>query len=66
MKQTFYAEIKKVEARKTASNDVEIRFTVATDQVEVMDLGKLPANTIVEVTVKAVPRKEQPPSYHYV
>jgi hypothetical protein len=52
MKQTFLAEIKKVEAKKLASLDMEIRLTVATDETKVLDLGKIPSDQAVKVTVE--------------
>ncbi len=51
MKQTFLAEIKRVEAKKLASLDMEIRLTVATDETTVLDLGKIPSDQVVQVTV---------------
>ena len=60
MKQTFLAEIKKVQARKTASSDIEIQLTVATDETAVMDLGKLPSDTAVKVTIEPVGHEPAP------
>lgn len=54
MKRKFYAEIKKVEARKMASLDIEVRLTVATDNATVMDLGKLSGDQLVMVSVETV------------
>lgn len=52
MKQMFLAEIKKVQARKLISNDIEVSLTVATDDTSVLDLGKIPSDQIVKVTVE--------------
>jgi hypothetical protein len=64
MRQEFLAEIKQVKATKTASSDIEIRLTVATDDNQVLDLGKLPAKTAVRVTIDEVPQKAIP-SFDY-
>lgn len=66
MKQEFLAEIKQVKATKTASSDIEIRLTVATDEGKVLDLGKLPAKTLIKVTIEDVPGRNPVPSYSYV
>ncbi len=52
MKQMFLAEIKKVQARKLVSNDIEVSLTVATDDTKALDLGKIPSDQIVKVTVE--------------
>jgi len=51
MKKTFLAEIKKVEAKKLASLDMEIRLTLVTDETNVLDLGKVPSDQVVQVIV---------------
>jgi hypothetical protein len=48
----FLAEIKKVEAKKLVSNDIEIRVHLVTDDTRVLDLGKLPSDTLVKVSVE--------------
>ena len=65
MKQTFFAEIKQVKATKTASSDIEIWLTVATDDATILDLGKLPANTAVRDTIEAAPDENPIPSFIY-
>jgi len=54
MKQTFIAELTKVEAKKLVSNDMEIRVALRTDDIKVLDLGKIPADQTVMVTISGV------------
>jgi len=60
MKQTFLAEIRKVESRKLVTNDVEIRLLLNTNDRSVLDLGKLPPDQIVRVTVEDGTPDERP------
>lgn len=48
----FVAEIKKTSQRKTASLDNVYQIVLETDNAEILDLGKLPADTLVKVTVE--------------
>jgi len=52
MKQTFLAEIRKVESRKLITNDTEVKVLFNTNDTSVLDLGKLPPDQIVRVTVE--------------
>lgn len=47
----FIAEVKKVSQRKTASLDQIYQLVLETDNPNILDLGKLPADVIVKVTV---------------
>jgi hypothetical protein len=47
----FIAEVKKVSQRKTASLDQIYQIVLETDNPNILDLGKLPADVIVKVTV---------------
>lgn len=49
---TFIAEIKRVEARKLVSNDIMVSITFSTDDVSVLDLGKIPSDQVVIVKVE--------------
>ena len=48
----FTAEIKKVAATKTASNDRHFTVTLVTDNPAVLQLGATDPNSTVEVTVQ--------------
>ena len=58
MEKTFLAEIKNVTASKTVSNDKDVTVKFSTADSSVVDLGKLPPDTVVLVTVKVVSDKE--------
>lgn len=47
----FTAEIKQVQARKTVSNDMVYKLVIETDNVQIMDLGKLPSDTLFDISV---------------
>jgi hypothetical protein len=47
----FKAELKKAQVRKSASNDMVYQLVFETDDVTVLDLGKLPSETIFAVNV---------------
>ena len=49
----FQAEIKQVSSKKTASNDIEYRIVLATNDPTVLGLGALNAEQLVKVTVEA-------------
>lgn len=51
---TFTAEIRKVQARKTASLDVEYEVILRSQDVQLLSLGALSADQTVLVTVKPV------------
>lgn len=48
----FIAEIKEVKSRKTASNDMEYRLVVVTDDPALMALGLLDAQTLIKLSVE--------------
>ena len=48
----FVAEIKQVSSKKTASLDIEYRVVLSTDDPRVLELGKLPADSLVNVEVE--------------
>ena len=48
----FLAEIKKVSSRKSASLDVVYQLVLETDDQTIMDLGKLPADALLKITVE--------------
>lgn len=47
----FKAELKQAQARKTASNDMVYKLVFETNDVRVLDLGKLPSDTLFDVGV---------------
>jgi hypothetical protein len=47
----FIAEVKRTSQRKAASLDNVYEITFATDNPNILDLGKLSADTIVKITV---------------
>ena len=47
----FSAEIKQVQARKAASNDIVYKLVLETDNPMILDLGKLPSDTLFDVSV---------------
>jgi hypothetical protein len=47
----FTAEIKEVKMRKLVSLDNEYRITLSTNDQAILELGKIPADEIVEVEV---------------
>ncbi len=65
MTKTFLAEVKNVTAVKTISNDMEAQIKFITSDKSILDLGKLPSDTIFEVTVKVAPKKEAAPSWGF-
>lgn len=48
----FTAEIKQTKQRKTASLDNIFQVVLETDNSEILDLGKLPPDTTVTVTIE--------------
>jgi hypothetical protein len=48
----FLAQIKKVVARKTVSNDREIEVTLITEQTEPLALGAYPTDELVKVEIR--------------
>lgn len=48
----FIAEVKKVSQRKTASLDQVYQIVLETDNPNILDLGKLPADVVVKVVVE--------------
>lgn len=48
----FIAEVKKVSQRKSASLDQVYQIVLETDNPDILDLGKLPADITVKVMVK--------------
>ena len=48
----FIAEIKKTSQRKSASLDNIYQIVLETDDNKILDLGKLPADTVVKVEIK--------------
>lgn len=47
----FKAEIKRTSQRKVASLDNVYQVVLETDDPNILDLGKLPSDTLVEVTI---------------
>lgn len=54
MKTEFIAEIKRTSQRKAASLDNIYQIVFETDNDILMDIGKLPSDTAVRVTVEVV------------
>ena len=52
MKHIFLAELRKVEAKKLVTNDVEVTITFNTSDTDILDLGKIPADTLLRVYVQ--------------
>lgn len=50
----FVAEVKQVKQLKLASLDNQYTVTLRTDDSKIMDLGKLPPDVLVKVTVEEV------------
>lgn len=48
----FLAEIKQVQSRKTPSLDLIYKIVLESDDPTLIDLGKLPADTMVKVTIE--------------
>lgn len=48
----FIAELKKTTQRKAASLDNIFQLVLETDNSSVMDLGKLPADTLFKVSIE--------------
>lgn len=48
----FVSEVKKVSQRKTASLDQVYQLVLETDNPNILDLGKLPADVTVRVKVE--------------
>ncbi len=46
------AELKEVKALKTLSNDIEIRLVLLSHDTKLLDLGKMPADTLFELKIK--------------
>lgn len=51
---TFNAEIKRTTQKKMASLDNVYELVLNTDNPELLELGKLPSDTLVNVTVEVV------------
>lgn len=49
---TFLAEIKQVNSCKSPSLDIIYKLVLESDDPTVIDLGKLPADTLVRVTLE--------------
>ena len=49
----FIAEIKEVKQRKTSSLDNEYSIKMVTDDSSILELGKLPSDSLIKVTVVA-------------
>ena len=52
MKHIFLAELRKVEAKKLVTNDVEVIVTLNTNDTKVLELGKISPDTILRVYVQ--------------
>lgn len=52
-KHRFIAEIKQVTSRKTASLDIEYKVVLVTNDPQVMNLGLIEADRLVDVVVEA-------------
>lgn len=50
----FQAEIKQVSASKQVSNDITYKLVLETSNPLLLDLGKLPSDTIVTVSIEVV------------
>ncbi len=50
----FKAELKQVQARKLASGDIAYKVVLETNYVNVLDLGKLPSDSLFSVSVELV------------
>ena len=50
----FAAEVKKTSQRKAASLDNVYQIVLETDNPDILDLGKLPADTLFEVEIHNV------------
>lgn len=48
----FKCEIKRTSQRKAASLDNVYQIVLETDDEKILDLGKLPADTLVKVTIE--------------
>ena len=55
----FKAELKQVQSRKTQSNDIVYKLVLETDNVNIMDLGKLPSDSLFEISVTLYNNTEQ-------
>ena len=53
-KLSFQAEITQVNARKAVSLDIIYKLVLQTDDVKVLSLGALPAETLIKVTVEVM------------
>lgn len=49
---TFIAEIKKVEAKKLISNDIEFRLSLVSPDPNLLDLAKYPPDVAVKVIIE--------------
>lgn len=47
----FNCELKQVQSKKSVSNDMVYKLILETDNPLVMDLGKLPSNTLFDVSI---------------
>lgn len=47
----FNCELKQVQSKKSVSNDMVYKLILETDNPLVMDLGKLPSDTLFDVSI---------------
>lgn len=52
MKHIFLAELRKVEAKKLVTGDVEVTVTFNTSDTQMLDLGKIAPDTLLRVYVQ--------------
>lgn len=48
----FFAEVREVKSKKLITNDIEYTVKLNTDSEFALDLGKLPADTLLKVTIE--------------
>ena len=48
----FEAEIRKVEAKKLITNDMEYKLILTTSDNRLIELAKLPADSMIKVTIE--------------
>jgi aspartokinase-like uncharacterized kinase len=49
---TFVAEVRKVQARKTISNDIEYEVVLRTSDITALSLGAIPGDKTVRVVIE--------------
>ena len=47
----FFAELREVKSKKLITGDIEYKITLTTDNAQVLDLGKIPADTLFKVNI---------------